>query len=225
MTAFINNRDFDSKAKAASKYATAMKTDMSTGGSFQSAAARTLGFAQKVASGGLDNALREYNREDLIGKPSEVVWTELLHEFTNSGASVEDNMAADALSQAMDKRSYNKRQVGTEKENLAAEYLKKKGYFIIEKNYRVRQGEIDLIARDSMCIVFIEVKYRANGRSGDALEAVTRAKIRQISKTALFYLNQKKISIENTPIRFDVIGINGDSITHVENAFDFVMTR
>ena len=86
-------------------------------------------------------------------------------------------------------------------------------------------GEIDLIARDSMCIVFIEVKYRANGRSGDALEAVTRAKIRQISKTALFYLNQKKISIENTPIRFDVIGINGDSITHVENAFDFVMTR
>ena len=40
----------------------------------------------------------------------------------------------------MDKRSYNKRQVGTEKEKLAAEYLKKKGYFIIEKNYRVRQG-------------------------------------------------------------------------------------
>ena len=65
----------------------------------------------------------------------------------------------------MEKRSYNKRQVGTEKEKLAAEYLKKKGYFIIEKNYRVRQGEIDLIARDSMCIVFIEVKYRANGRS------------------------------------------------------------
>ena len=102
VTSFINNRDYDSKAKAASKYATAMKTDMSTGGSFQSAAARTLGFAQKVASGGLDNALREYNREDLVGKPSEVVWTELLHEFTNSGASVEDNMAADALSQAMD---------------------------------------------------------------------------------------------------------------------------
>lgn len=125
----------------------------------------------------------------------------------------------------MEKRSYNKRQVGTEKENLAAEYLKKKGYFIIEKNYRVRQGEIDLIARDGMCIVFVEVKYRADGRSGDALEAVTGAKIRQISKTALFYLNQEKISIDNTPIRFDVIGINGDSIMHVENAFDFVMTR
>lgn len=70
VTSFINNRDYDSKTKAASKYATAMKTDMSTGGSFQSAAARTLGFAQKVSSGGLDNALREYNREDLVGKPS-----------------------------------------------------------------------------------------------------------------------------------------------------------
>ena len=125
----------------------------------------------------------------------------------------------------MDKRSYNKRQVGTEKEKLATEYLKKKGYFIIEKNYRVRQGEIDLIARDGMCIVFVEVKYRADGRSGDALEAVTGAKIRQISKMALFYLNQKKISIDNTPIRFDVIGINGDMVTHIENAFDFVMTR
>ena len=91
VTAFINNRDFDSKAKAASKYATAMKTDMSTGGSFQSAAARTLGIEKS-----------ENNREYLIGKPAEVVLTELLHEFTNSGASVEDNMAADALSQAMD---------------------------------------------------------------------------------------------------------------------------
>jgi len=125
----------------------------------------------------------------------------------------------------MEKRSYNKRQVGTEKENLAAEYLRKKGYFIIEKNYRIRQGEIDLIARDGTCIVFVEVKYRADGRSGDALEAVTSAKIRQISKTALFYLNQKKISVDNTPIRFDVIGINGDTVTHIENAFDFVMTR
>ena len=125
----------------------------------------------------------------------------------------------------MEKHSYNKRQVGTEKEILAAEYLKKKGYFIIEKNYRVRQGEIDLIARDGTCIVFVEVKYRADGRSGDALEAVTGAKIRQISKMALFYLNQKKISIDNTSIRFDVIGINGDMVTHIENAFDFVMTR
>lgn len=101
VTSFVNNRDADSRAKAASRYATAMKTDMTTGGAFQSAAAGMLGFAQKVAADGLAGALREYNREDLIGKPSEVVWSELLHEFTNAGASTEDNLAADALSQTM----------------------------------------------------------------------------------------------------------------------------
>lgn len=123
----------------------------------------------------------------------------------------------------MEKKSYNKRQVGTEEELRAAQYLRDKGYFIVEKNYRVRQGEIDIVARDKACIVFVEVKYRSNNQSGNALEAVTKAKMKQISKTALFYLNQKKISVDNTPIRFDVIGINGDTITHVENAFDFIL--
>lgn len=102
VTSFTNNRDSDSKMKAASKYATAMKQDLSSSSTFQSAAAGVLGFAQKVASVGFDNALKEYHREDLIGKSSEEIWTELLHEFTNSGASVDDNMSADALSQALD---------------------------------------------------------------------------------------------------------------------------
>ena len=139
VTSFIKNRDYDSKAKAASKYATAMKTDMSTGGSFQSAAAGVLGFAQKVASGGLDNALREYNRKDLIGKPSEVVWTELLHEFTNSGASVEDNMAADALSQAMDNLNIeesayiSKVEVDIELKEMLKEYIKENFDFRYEE--------------------------------------------------------------------------------------------
>ena len=116
----------------------------------------------------------------------------------------------------------SKKLLGDWGEAYTADYLRRRGYEILASQFRCRMGEIDLIARDSMCIVFIEVKYRANGRSGDALEAVTRAKIRQISKTALFYLNQKTISINNT--RFDVIGINGDAVTHIENAFDFVMT-
>lgn len=102
VTSFGKNRDYASKANAASKYATAMKADMSTGSSFQSAAAGVLGFAQKVASNGLEAALREYNREDLIGKSSDVVWSELLHDFTNAGATTEDNLAADALSQALE---------------------------------------------------------------------------------------------------------------------------
>lgn len=116
---------------------------------------------------------------------------------------------------------YNKRKIGTQKEETAAQYLQKKGYFIIQKNYRVRQGEIDIIARDGSYIVFVEVKYRADETSGNALEAVTPSKMRQISKTALYYLNQEKISPDNTPLRFDVIGITGDTITHIENAFEF----
>ncbi len=114
---------------------------------------------------------------------------------------------------------YNKREVGSDKENVAAAYLEKKGYFIIQKNYRVRQGEIDIVARDGDTLVFVEVKYRKNLSSGHPLEAITPSKIKQISRTALFYLNQNKISVDNTPIRFDVIGILGEEITHIENAF------
>lgn len=102
VTSFEKNRDYASKATAASKYASAMKADMSSENIFLSAAAGVLGFAQKVASSGIDVALQEYNREDLIGKPADVVWTELLHDFTNAGATVEDNLAADALSQALE---------------------------------------------------------------------------------------------------------------------------
>ncbi len=116
----------------------------------------------------------------------------------------------------------NNRVTGQDKENIAVNYLKNKGYFIIQTNFRVRQGEIDIVARDGNTIVFVEVKYRSNTRSGNPLDAVNITKQKQISKVALFYLNKNKISPDNTPIRFDVIGILGDQITHIENAFDFV---
>jgi putative endonuclease len=116
----------------------------------------------------------------------------------------------------------NTRQVGSDEEELAADYLRGKGYFIIQKNYRVRQGEIDIIARDGQTIVFVEVKYRKNAGAGHPLEAVTFSKQKQICKTALFYLNQNKINPEVTPVRFDVIGILGTEITHIENAFSYV---
>lgn len=118
---------------------------------------------------------------------------------------------------------YNKREIGSEKEMLAAEYLKKKGYFIIEKNYHVRQAELDIIARDESTIVFVEVKYRKNTSSGHPFEAVGIQKQRRICKAALFYMNQKKISPDNTSIRFDVVGIIGDKIEHLKNAFDYIM--
>ena len=114
----------------------------------------------------------------------------------------------------------NRREIGCGYEDAAASYLAEKGYRIVERNFRRRQGEIDLIARDGRYLVFVEVKYRKGRSSGTPLEAVSPLKQRQISKIALFYLNRYKLG-EDQPIRFDVVGISPGGITHVENAFDF----
>ena len=65
----------------------------------------------------------------------------------------------------------NKREVGSCYEELAAVYLQKKGYRVLERNYRCRQGEVDLICTQGPCLVFVEVKYRTDGRMGGPLEA------------------------------------------------------
>lgn len=116
----------------------------------------------------------------------------------------------------------NTKSIGNAYEEQAADYLCEQGYFIIERNYRVRQAEIDIVARDGNTIVFAEVKYRANLREGHPLEAVGIAKQRKISQAALFYLNQHKIPIDHTSIRFDVIGILGNEIIHVKDAFEYI---
>ena len=67
-------------------------------------------------------------------------------------------------------------------------FLEKRGLQIREKNFRCRSGEIDLIAQDERYLVFVEVKYRKNGRSGSSFAAVGREKQRIISRVAMFYL-------------------------------------
>lgn len=114
----------------------------------------------------------------------------------------------------------NKRRVGADKEALAEAYLKKKGVKIVCKNYRVRQGEIDLIGWEKNTLLFIEVKYRKNNKAGSALEAVGYAKKKQISRVSLFYLNQKRLDM-NISMRYDVIAIEGELITWVKNAFSY----
>lgn len=110
------------------------------------------------------------------------------------------------------------RQIGTEKERLAAAYLQEQGYEIIACNFVCRQGEIDLIARKSPYLIFIEVKYRKSNRFGSAEEAVTMKKQIRIQKAAQYYLYKKKIP-QNTPCRFDVVAINHEQIELIENAF------
>ena len=116
----------------------------------------------------------------------------------------------------------NTREIGGAYEMIAAEYLKQKGYKIINLNYRVRKAELDIVAKDGSVLVFVEVKYRRSGNAGDSLHAVTVAKQKRICSAALFYMNQFKINAYTTEIRFDVVGIDGDKITHVENAFPYV---
>ena len=74
----------------------------------------------------------------------------------------------------------NKRQIGSVYELKASDYLTKKGYQIIERNYRCRIGEIDIIAIERDCLCFIEVKYRKNEKTGDPLEAVDKRKQQKI---------------------------------------------
>ena len=111
----------------------------------------------------------------------------------------------------------NRRETGTQYEERAAEYLIAQNYQILERNYRIRSGEIDIIARDGTVLVFIEVKYRKNEESGNPLEAVDIRKQRKIIKVARYYLYQKKYG--DVPCRFDVIGICGSHIEHMKDAF------
>ncbi len=112
----------------------------------------------------------------------------------------------------------NKRVIGKEYEDRAVEYLTKNGCNIIQRNFRNRIGEIDIIMYSDNYLCFVEVKYRSTSRYGSPLEAVNYYKIKQIKRVALSYMEYKKFKAD-TPIRFDVIGILDDKITWIKNAF------
>lgn len=113
--------------------------------------------------------------------------------------------------------------VGQRGEELACRYLSRLGYRIILRNYRTRLGEIDIIAEEQGILVFVEVKSRRGHKCGHPFEAVTPAKRRQISKTALLYLAET--GREEHAARFDVLAVSfaGEAapvIELVRNAFD-----
>ena len=115
--------------------------------------------------------------------------------------------------------------VGKKGESLAAEFLRKNGYRIVENNFRNRYGEIDIIAIEGKTLVFIEVKTKTNSKFGPPKMAVNLRKQRQLSKAALAYLTQKKLN--NNPARFDVIGISmiedKTEIELIKNAFELCL--
>ena len=113
----------------------------------------------------------------------------------------------------------NKRQTGTAYEEQAAAWLTDRGFRILERNYRCRQGEIDLIGRDGPYLVFIEVKYRSSKSAGEPAEAVDWRKQRRISKAALYYCYEHRVP-ETQACRFDVVAILGSHVEHIKNAFE-----
>ena len=98
------------------------------------------------------------------------------------------------------------------------EFLQKQGMEILEKNYRSRRGEIDIVGKHNGYLTFVEVKYRADSRSGEPEEAVDAGKQYTIRRVALYYLYRNQLS-ETTPCRFDVVGIKGEKIRVTRNAF------
>ena len=120
--------------------------------------------------------------------------------------------------------SGNKR-TGNLGEEIAANFLTARGYRILERNFRCKGGEVDIIAREPLekSLVFIEVKARRGLTYGVPQLAVTPFKQRQISKAALTWLSQNRL--HDTNARFDVIAIllHTDAphgIEHITNAFE-----
>ena len=115
--------------------------------------------------------------------------------------------------------------VGSLGEEIAANYLTARGYRILERNFRCKGGEVDIIARDPVdkSLLFIEVKARRSLAYGVPQLAVTPFKQRQISKAALTWLSKNRLHDANA--RFDVIAIllhtdAAHRIEHIKNAFE-----
>ena len=115
------------------------------------------------------------------------------------------------------------KELGEKAERLAEAFFMEKGYHVLERNYRVKCGEIDLILEDRSRIIFVEVKSRLSAKYGLPQEAITYHKKRQIIRVAKWYL-QKKGYLDRE-IRFDVLairfyGIGKPIIEHIPWAFD-----
>jgi putative endonuclease len=119
-----------------------------------------------------------------------------------------------------------RRQLGASGEQLAADHLTRRGFEILERNFRTRWGELDIVASDGRTIVFCEVKSRVANRSNrDPLESLHPRKRRQVRRMATQWLRERPARPRVTELRFDAIGVtfapNGRlmRLDHLEGAF------
>lgn len=123
-----------------------------------------------------------------------------------------------------EKKDTRKIATGKAGEKIAADFLKKNGYRIVEVNYRCPAGEIDIVARDKNELVFVEVKARKSSALGYPEQAVGPRKQRKMSQLALWYLQEKRLT--DVRARFDVVAVlfapAGNDVRLIRNAFDFI---
>lgn len=121
----------------------------------------------------------------------------------------------------------NLRKTGSQMEEAAAAYLTERGVTVLERNFRSRTAEIDIVGKQDGTLLFIEVKARAeNQKSGTAPEAVGTAKQKRICRCADYYMHSKGIDPYRTGIRFDVVAITmredkEPEIRWIKNAFNY----
>lgn len=106
---------------------------------------------------------------------------------------------------------------GNDGEARAVAYLIRAGMRILDRNWRSKLGELDIIARDRGTLVFVEVRSRASGLHGSAVEMVNIHKRRKVTRVAWSYIASRRPHFITA--RFDVIGITGDEIVHIRDAW------
>jgi len=121
-------------------------------------------------------------------------------------------------------RDFQIKQRGKCGEGYVCDYLKKKGYSIIEKNYFSRYGEVDIVAENHKYIVFVEVKTRTKNSFTKGFESITKTKIKKFTKTAVKFLSENSITKQPRIDCAEVI-VNSDDnslieIKYIENAVD-----
>lgn len=112
-------------------------------------------------------------------------------------------------------KKLDRRLIGHKGEELAAQFLAAQGYSILQRNYRCRLGEIDIVARDGATTVFVEVKTRSSGRYGQAQEAITYRKRAKLRRLGEYYVAQ--FGCQEESLRFDVVAISISASGQIEN--------
>lgn len=111
----------------------------------------------------------------------------------------------------------NRTETGRQKEQQAAEFLQKKGYTILVRNFRTRFAEIDIVAKDGSTLVFVEVRSRAYDSLVRPEESIDRKKQKKLTMAASAFLSGCREDFD--AVRFDVVAISGDEVVHIQNAF------